>query len=297
MDLFKSAKAMAAINFHRWKSDLRIWFILFFTVLMVDRYLRGLLQYGLESGNQVTFCMLPFLYISTNVSINAPKMVFHICMLLLLCDAPFFHPITPYAILRSRRNSWWVGECMYIIGTAFIYMLFLTLVSSAYVLPIVTFEDDWGEAAYALIFGDGVQSAEEIVMAFKHPVPYPSNAITYLYPFACQFYTFLTGWATFIVLGLLLYLVSLIKKNVVWGLGAAGLLVFLEPTLNNFARNKRYEWQAFSPVCWNTIDYLDVLSPYYFISIPFVAVMYPLLIILLLILIWRLSQKTNIELR
>lgn len=296
MDLFKSARAVASINWHRWKRDIRIWFIFFFTILMVDRYLRGLLLYGLESENKVTFCMLPFLFISTNMSINAPKMVFHICMLLLLCDAPFFHPITPYTVLRSRRNSWWVGECIYIIGTAFFYMLFLTLVSSLYVIPIATFQNDWGDAAYALIYGDGVQSAEDIVYSFSHPVPYPSNAIIYLYPFASQIYTFVTGWATFTFLGLVLYFVSLVKRNVVWGLGAAGIFIFLEPTLNNFAKGVRYWWQAFSPVCWNTVDYLDVLSPYYFISIPFVTLMYPTLIVLLLIAIWYLSKKTTIEL-
>lgn len=297
MVLFRSAGAVASINLHRWIRDIRIWLILFVTVLCVDRYLRDLVQYGLSTDQTVTFCMLPFLFFATGVTVNAPKMIFHIGMLLLLCDAPFFHPSTPYMVLRSKRNGWWVGECLYIMETALFYMGFLSIVSSLYVLPIATLKNDWGSAAYALVYGSETQTALEIWDSFQYPVPVPRNAVVYLYPFACQLYTFLTGWATFSFLGLLMYAVSLASKKVVWGMVVSGIFILLDPILVRLARGFKYWLQAFSPVCWSTIDCLNELSQYYFISIPFVSVMYPVLIAVLLICIWRLSQNAVIELR
>lgn len=297
MGVFKSAVKIASINFYRWKRDLRIWFILLFTVLLIDYYLRGIVRYGLESGRTVTICMLPSLFISTIISVNAPKMIFHIGMLLILCDAPFFHPVTPYAVLRSRRTSWWMGECLYIIAAAFFYMLLITLVSSLYVLPVAAFENDWGSLLNSLVFGTEEQTALEVNLSIDYAMAYQPEAVRYLYPFASQLYTFMTGWASFTFLGLLAYVVSLVKKNTALGIGVASVFVFLDPVLTWMMKG-RYGWlQAFSLVCWNTVENLNITGRYRFISVPFVAVMYPLLIVILLAVSWRMSKKAVIELK
>lgn len=297
MGVFKSAVKIASINFYRWKRDLRIWFVLLFTVLLIDYYLRGIVRYGLESGRTVTICMLPSLFISTIISVNAPKMIFHIGMLLILCDAPFFHPVTPYAVLRSRRTSWWMGECLYIIAAAFFYMLFITLVSSLYVLPVAAFENDWGSLLNSLVFGTEEQTALEVKLSIDYAMAYQSEAVRYLYPFASQLYTFMTGWATFSFLGMLVYVVSLVKRNAALGIGVASVFIFLEPAVNWMA-GSRYNWMyAFSPVSWNTVEFLNVVGRDRPVSIPFVAVMYPLLIVILLAVSWRMSKKAVIELK
>ena len=81
---------------------LEIKFILLFTALIVFNTLKPVLQYGLDNGAVSTPLLLPLLFGSTEISIGTPKMYFHIGLILLLCDAPFYYPITPYAIMRSN---------------------------------------------------------------------------------------------------------------------------------------------------------------------------------------------------
>ncbi|MGN0297820.1 MAG: hypothetical protein ACI4C1_01320 [Lachnospiraceae bacterium] len=54
-------------------------------------------------------------------------------------------------------------------------------------------ENDWGSAAYALIYGSETQIAMEIQRSFYNPVPYPEKAMIYLYPFVLVMYPLLIG--------------------------------------------------------------------------------------------------------
>lgn len=294
---FKSVTAVVSINFHRWKRDYRIWLIFAFTAVLIIEYLRGYTGYGMAEGKKVTFCLLPLLYIPTEVAVRAPKMLFHVGFLLLLCDSPFLHPTAPYMILRSGKKKWWMGECLYIISVAFFYMSFIALVSTLVSLPAVTWENDWGQAVTDFVFGSREMSTDEILERHFLSIPTPENTVKFLYPFASEGYTFLTGWGTFTILGLLLYLISILQKNVLVGMGVAGVLIFLDPVLTFLGYPNKYWMQAFSPVCWTSVESLNVSSSKYFISVPFVLIMYPLLILVLLILIgWR-SRKVMIEVR
>lgn len=301
MDLFRSAFSVASVNFHRWKHDLRIWVTLLFITMITARYINPLIQYGLDTGSHSTPYLLSMLFHGTTMSIGSAKIIFYIGLLTILCDAPFFHPISPYMILRSRRNAWWLGECIYIIITAFLYMLFITIVSSILVLPIVTLENDWGSAIYAYTFGTTTQDVGEIYINYGY-MPISDSIVQYVYPTGAQLYTFLTGWASFVFLGLLMYLISLFQKNVFWSIGVASFFILLEPILNDIASMSKlttstYWIQAFSPVCWSSAEYINLLDRNYWISFPFVSIMYPLLIILLMIAIKICSKKTIIELR
>ena len=100
MGLFKRSMAVTSINFNCWRQDFRVKFILLFTALIVFNTLKPVLQYGLDNGAVSTPLLLPLLFGSTEISIGTPKMYFHIGLILLLCDAPFYYPITPYAIMR-----------------------------------------------------------------------------------------------------------------------------------------------------------------------------------------------------
>lgn len=297
METFRSMKAIALINFQRWKRDYRIWLIFAFTAILIVEYLKGYTIYGMEEGKKLTFCLLPLLYIPTEVSLRAPKILWHVGFLLLLCDAPFMHQTAPYMILRSQRKRWWKGECLYIISVAFIYMSFITLVSSLVALPAVSLENDWGPAITDIIFGTDSQTVEEILNSYTIGIFAPEEVIKYLYPFASEGYTFLTGWGTFCVLGLLLYFVRIIQKSVLVGLGITGVFIFLDPILTILAEPDKYWLQVFSPVCWTSLDLLNVLSSKHFLSIPFLLIMYPVLIISILFLIkWR-SRKVIIEVK
>ena len=132
----------------------------------------------------------------------------------------------------------------------------------------------------------------------KYPLelgrPYRLNM---LYPFFCQAYTFLTEFLSFFVLGLLVYVINLVQKNILWGIGAACGVIFLDPLLTYLAKPAAYWLQAFSPVCWTSVDCINLLGRRFFISMPFVITAGLVIISVLLVLILFLSQRVMIAVR
>lgn len=296
MELFKSTVSMAAINFRRWLRDIRVWFILLATFLIIKDHLTAVVTCGLAEQERASICMLPLLFHPSGISVGAPKIILHMGMMGLLCDSPFFQPMTPYMILRSRRNGWWSGACLYIFGAALAYMLFITLVSSAMMLPIATFANDWGNAVGYFIYGDKSRTATEFMMLYGS-APVPTYTVMYVYPYAAQLYTFLTGWCSFSFVGLVMYAVSLYQKSWIWSISAASIFIFLEPVLKAFSAGRTYWLQLFSLLCWTSIDYLNIFEPAYRLSIPIVASLSIFVIAVMFVIIWRRSLVTVIELR
>ncbi len=296
MGTFKSALVIASINFRQWKKDTRIWIIFIFIALMLGRWMRGFMVYAQDTGTTCTIFQLPILFRSGTVSIGTTKIMLYIGMLMILCDAPFFYPTTPYMVLRSRRTSWWIGECLYIAGAAFIYILFITLVSALLVLPFAEFGNDWGSTVEEMLLGSDELSVSEIDSRYWH-IALPGDVIQYLYPSAAQLYTFVTAWASFVFLGLLMHWISLKRKSIFLGLSAASFFVFLDPVLGLLAswNTAAYWYQFFSPVTWSSVGLLDIVNGDFAITIPFAAIMYFLLIVSLIAAIaWR-SKTVVIE--
>lgn len=297
MGVFRSVSSFSFCNISRWKKDYRVWLIFVFTALLVIEYLKGYTVYGMAEDKKMTFCMLPFLFQTCDISLRSPKVLWHIGYLLLLCDAPFLYPNAPYMVMRSGRNRWWMGECLYIFAAAFLYMGFLAIVSSALSLPVISFQNDWGPALTDFIHGTDTKTVDQLLRSYRLGLGQPERAVDMLYPFACEAYTFFTGFASFSILGLLVYLINLVQKNMLWGIGTACVVIFLDPVLTSLAKPADYWLQAFSPVCWTSVECINVLGSRFFLSIPFVAAASLVMIGILLILIALFSRKLMVEVR
>lgn len=298
MAMFRKTWYIAYINFRRWKSDLRVWLIFAFLGVFLIQEIKGLTEYGLETGTQCTAFLLPILFHSTMISIGTMKMMLYLGCILLLCDAPFVYKATPYMVLRSQRESWWMGECLYIILTTFLYTAFITLVSTLVVLPVATFGESWGGVISALRYGsEGVEGG---ILAQQYGIYLiiPKNTLGYLYPAGAQMYTFLTVWVSFIVLGLLQYLVSLVSKSMFLGFACTGVLVFLDPILKTLSESSMFRWATrLSPVCWSSTEALEMVDDSKVLTIPYVVSMFAILIVVLLVAIHMVSRKIMIEVR
>jgi len=293
----RSAAAIAVINFRHWLKDIRVRFLFLFIAYMLFDFLRPFAEYGLASETKCTPWLFPYLFHSSNVSIGLMKTLLHAGMLLLLCDAPFFYPATPYMVLRSKRSGWWIGESLYIILAAFTYTLFIQVMCIVMVFPVMTIGEEWGDVLIHMMYGSEQQTAVEITLLYEH-YSLPSFAVRYLYPGGAALYSFLTVWGTCTFLGLLMYLVSLIKRNVVWGIMFAGIFVFLDPLIIRIGLEQ--SWQAIlSPVTWTDIEKLHIgmLNRKMFMTIPIAAGMLIGMITVLLIAIWRVSRNAVIELK
>ena len=102
-------------------------------------------------------------------------------------------------------------------------------------------------------------------------------------------------WVSFSILGLFMYWVSLIRRNVVCGMAIAGALVFFDPILVWAAWPNNYWILAFSPVSWTSVEQLNILAANHFISIPFVIAADALLVIFLFILIFQTAKRISLN--
>ncbi len=298
MGLFKSAIEVAAINFRRWVKDIRVRFVLLFITYMLYIYLSPFVSNGIASGESCSGWFLTILFQSGNISIGTPKVIFHIGMLLILCDAPFFSSVSPYMILRSRRDAWWMGECIYIIGAALAYTLFLSCVTILFLLPVITLGNEWGGLLKGMVFGDAkvlevINSSQTFLGLALNP-----DIVRYLYPQGAQLYVFMAVWCSFSFLGLLMYLISMVKRNVLWGMSVAAIFILLDPFVTWVASTPKLYWlEVLSPVIWTSIDQMKVINRFNIMSMPLALGMYVVLITILVILIARYSRKIMIDLK
>ena len=131
-------------------------------------------------------------------------------------------------------------------------------------------------------------------LAQLYPTIIPIAIVKYLYPSGATLYTFLTAWASFTLLGMILYLVSLISKNILWGLAVTGIIVFLDPILTWFTFPKKFWLQYFSPVCWTSVESLDSVQPYRALNIPTISALYVILLSVSFVAIYYQSKRIMI---
>ena len=299
MGIYRSSCSVMRVNFHRWRSDRRIWIIFLFIGLLLLTELRGYVAYGLDSGEKCTAFLLPTLFASyANVAIGSMKMMLYLGCLLLLCDAPFIYQVTPYMVIRSRREGWWIGECMYILFTTFLYTVFIVIVSTIVVLPVATFGDAWGGVLKDFAYGNASMYPVELKAYYNIYLMSPTMAMRYLYPSGAQLYTFLTAWASFFFLGLVQYLVSLKSKSMFLGFVSAGVFVLIDPILVSASGSIYSKWAIMlSPVCWVDTNLLHITNSDKILQIPYVVTMFIILIVALLFAIRMVSKKIMIEVR
>ena len=295
MAAFKNIFAFSLLNFGRWKRDYRVWILLAFAALLTADYIGGYAAYARGEGREITFCLLPLLHYPSWISLRAPKALFYTLFILLVCDAPFMYKITPYAVLRSRRNRWWIGECVYIAMASLFFMLFLALCCLLITVPATSFENAWGSGLTDYIFGTDQHSALELLQMYPVGIDLPGDAVRYLNPMECQAYTFFAGWASMTFLGMVTYLVNLLARSRFWGVVAAAFFVMLDPVLMQYIYETDFWSPLFSPICWTSIELLDYVNDMSRLNIPRVCVLYGVLLVALVAAIGLASKKIVIE--
>ena len=153
-------------------------------------------------------------------------------------------------------------------------------------------EGQLGWSSSDLIYGTSQMSKEQLAQLY--PTVIPIIVVKYLYPSGATLYTFLTAWASFTLLGMILYLVSLISKNILWGLAVTGIIVFLDPILMWLAWPKNYWLQYFSPVCWTSVESLDSVQAHRALTIPAVSALYVILLLASFVAIYYQSKRIMI---
>ena len=198
----------------------------------------------------------------------------------------YLRPVINYGIDTGTKAPIYIMELL--------YAAFILIVSSLMILPIGTMRDSFSGALTDMVLGTGKMPLGEIANIYPS-AQFSSEMIRYLYPSGAMMYTFVSVWVSFSILGLFMYWVSLIRRNVVCGMAIAGALVFLDPILVWAAWPNNYWILAFSPVSWTSVEQLNILAANHFISIPFVIAADALLVIFLFILIFQTAKRISLN--
>lgn len=280
---------MIKSNLLRWKKDARVWMTAILILCLFLRYFSGLTRFGLEHGTKITPCLLPIVFTDSNVSNGLCKVLVTLGMISIFADAPFMDDQTPYLLIRTRRKSWWIGECGYLWAASFIYLLYLTLVSILVVLPTVSFTDLWGGT---LRYMTNPSTTDITKYEYLRSLLLPDTVIHVLYPSAAQLFSFTAAWLSYVFLGHLIYFVNLRTRQKVWGVLAAVFFVMLDPIAVYFGR----DWLvAISPMTWISIEFWSILGYGHPLSPYAVYGTFAILIALMTVLIGVSSRRIPIE--
>lgn len=152
---------------------------------IVFRYLHGLSEYGRQQGKTITPFVLPIVFAEAENSNGLLKVLIYLGCVMLFCNAPFLNNQKPYMILRCKRKGWYLGENMYVWLAAFLYMLFISLISLIAVLPTVSTNRLWGEIA-----GDFVCKSKKLNSSLYVGTSNASTSNTKLLSFSCIYIHF-----------------------------------------------------------------------------------------------------------
>ena len=222
-------------NFIQWRKNYRIWMIAAIETILIFRYLHGLSEYGQATGKTITPFVLPIVFAEAENSNGLLKVLIYLGCVMLFCNAPFLNNQKPYMILRCKRKGWYLGENMYVWLAAFLYMLFISLISLIAVLPTVSTNRLWGEIA-----GDFVVNQRSLIPVYTWGLVMPVRVIQNYYPLAAFIYTFIAGWLSIVFIGKLMYLLNLKIGKKTIGISAAVFFIMLDPVTVYFTNFKQY---------------------------------------------------------
>ena len=113
-------------------------------------HLSSLADFSAAVGIGVTPWVFPHLFSPTVL------FLYGVLTVLLFSDAPFFDEQTYYALVRSGRTAWALGQLFYIAAMSLLYTLFMWACSITVLLPNVRLSAGWGKILKTLAIEPGI---------------------------------------------------------------------------------------------------------------------------------------------
>ncbi len=174
----RQVMTVAGYNFRQWHKNTRVilTFCLSFVLcfLLSDKAVRFAEDYG--TSMQI---LEPFVWTFGD---GNSILLSSLLLLLLFADMPFINPGTPFFLMRTDRKVWIMGQAVYIMAAAFLYLIFI-LISTSVVCMTRSFAGNmWSETAAILGYsGAGKMVAlPALVKTLEMSSPYACTADIFL---------------------------------------------------------------------------------------------------------------------
>lgn len=206
-------------------------------LVLLFMYLHSMLEPIIDFSRTVqiepTIWFLPFL-----MNDLVAQLILTLGGVILFCDAPFHSNMEHYLLIRANYRRWNIGQVLYIISAAFLYVFFIVISTSIIMLlgSGIEFSMNWGKIWGSLANTDaGGQFS--IPMGF-HPYVYAR-----FLPQQAFLYSFVLEWCVISLIGLICYTLNRLKQHM-------GTMIAAFITLFDFmiANELPYIFYKISPV-------------------------------------------------
>lgn len=290
MGSFRKIYMVMKSSFSEWGKDVRVRIMFLMEAVLLVRYLAGPVIYGLKFHKTLTPFSLPILMTNSTVSNGNLKILLYLGVIMLFANAPFIGETTPYLMIRSKRSSWWKGECLYIWLASFLYLLFLTLFSMLITSPILSVRDLWGSLS-----SDIIRNKNELMVYMGNLIA-PTEIMKNIYPHIAELLTFFAVWVSFVFLGHLMYAINLIASHSVVGVAAGVFFIMFAPIASLLGFGWKTEWLYWvSPINWSSIECWKIPGGSNVIPMWYALCMPLILTTILSILIGFVSKRKQID--
>ncbi|MBQ9082338.1 MAG: hypothetical protein IJY28_02430 [Clostridia bacterium] len=235
----RAALFCAGTNFRKWHKNPTI---LLLAALWATYLLHVVIDVPLlciENGYYVTPWVLPFVF-----SWSPATLVYGCALTILFAQAPFCDVSSPFVMVRTGKRAWFWGQILYILGAAFIFVLFTCGCVYLYFAPCMAWDPDWGGVLRGL---------SEDGSLMKGSVFSVSALILRTYtPLQATIYAFLLLWLSATLIGMLMLFCNVVIRN-----GIGTIIISTLACWSFFARSA-YFWLG-SWVCrtmllqWNSL--------------------------------------------
>lgn len=273
MNSFKKSLKVCKQNFRKWRGDYKVLVVLVFVLIISNYNASWFLNFAktIDHGEKIA----PWIYVFSFTSWGFVKIMMFLPLLLLFSNAPFIDENQPFIIYRCSRKSWGLGQVLYIILGSFIYVITTVLSSIVMLIGNLDLTGDWGRVIRNASKGESIEGAASTGVS--------SKILYYFSPEVAMFYTIILVWFSCILIGLTVYIINSLTKNMGCGVFAGGLLIVMDyvQSLLTGTSDKFYWISYISPISWCSIDFIDINGNMKTPNITYVLCGYIILIVVL----------------
>lgn len=236
------AAKIALLGFRRWGANIRYPLLLVLLFIFLWWVLEPVKTLSYATGYAINLFILPFV-----VSSESSQLIFLAGALFLYANAPFSDEMQMFVMFRTGRRPWVLGQILYILGSAIVYVLIIFLFSAVILAPVATINlDDWGKMVGTLCY---TNAGSAVHLGFS----VPEKVLLSLTPLQALGLQLLLESMCVGILGLVVFLVNLVSPARV-GLFAGGILVLFDLLVTNIMSSIFF---AVSPASLSRFSILD----------------------------------------
>lgn len=262
--------------FRQWRMNIKVLLTLALLIVFLIGMANPLQETTSALGYAISPAILPFL-----LSSEVNQLILAICFLFLLSDAPFMNEAQLFVIQRTGRLPWVLGQVLYVMLSAAIFLAVLALIVLIVIAPYATFScHGWGKVVTTLAYTD---AGQQLHLA----IPFSAKIIESLEPAQALLLELLLEYLALAFVGLLMFVINLVSSTKI-GLYASGFVCLYDILAVNTLPNQ-FLWV--SPLSMARLSVLNFASERYQYPTPLWAFLFSLSLLIALTLIAGLFAK------